>query len=732
MQDILEFVNNNFTPTEDQNNALIEFSKFFKSDKSCFILKGYAGTGKTFLLKCIADYLSNEKINIVLMAPTGRASRILSEKTKQNSTTIHRGIYNLDEVDEISTSNNGKEKFKFRYNLNHIESNTRNFYLIDESSMISDKYSENDFFIFGSGRLLKDLISYIAPSNIGRKDKIIFVGDPAQLPPITDNISGALSSNYLKETFDLETYEYELTEVVRQQQESGILANATYIRNLLEVPKSKRNSFELKTTYSDITKIDSDDTVKTFLNENSELSIAKTIFINHSNKSAFDYNFMIREKLFKDKVQITNGDILIINQNNYNYETELLNGMLVKVLEVSPVPEIKSGLKSYDEKGKDCKVTHKFRRIRIAVPTEKGETQISCLILENFLNSPNPSLDYSENIALYLDFKIRNSHLKPKTKEFADTLRKDPYFNSLRVKYGYAITCHKAQGGEWESVIVNLDVSQGKLSDNFLRWTYTAITRASRKLYLFNIPKENQFSRLIYSNILLEDKNVNETLIDEIEFFLPDNFKNIISSFGLENADNFKKDKLIEILAIANSINIEVIERHHHKYQEIYVFEFEGKNAGINFWYNGRNKFTRTQIARNYTNDIDFSNKLLSNFVEQVNIILTEKKETLGVSAMENQILQIEKYFGTKHEPYKILYKELVDLFTDKKIVIENIVHKNFQEIYYLKRENEKAVIQFYYDGLNRFTRVQPILTQCNSNELLNSVNKVIMELIKR
>jgi tRNA A37 threonylcarbamoyladenosine biosynthesis protein TsaE len=730
MQDLVEYALNKFKPTGDQLKALSSLNRFFSSDKRCFLLKGYAGTGKTFLTKCIADYLKEEKLNPVLMAPTGRASRILQTKTKHNSTTIHKGIYNLSEVDEIMTIKNGKEKYKFKYSLIHIESNIRNVYLIDEASMISDKYAEDDFFVFGSGRLLKDLIAHISPSNSGRRDQIIFIGDPAQLPPVTDNISGALSANYLQKTFEIDCCEYELTEVVRQQKQSGILVNATYIRTQLQT--TKRNSFELNTSFSDTIKISPEEVVETFLKENQDLSLTKSIIINYSNKSALDYNLRVREKLFADKMQIEVGDVLMINQNNYNYDPILLNGMMVKVIEIGPIPELKSNMKSYDQNGEDCKVTHKFRRIRVLVPTDAGDKELSCLILENFLYSSNPSLDYAENIALYLDFKIRNPDLKPKTKEFADTLRKDQYFNSLRVKYGYAITCHKAQGGEWDSIIVNLDVSQSKLSDNFLRWTYTAITRASQKLYLFNVPKENQFSNLKYNHKLLEDVVENGALTNEIRYTLPSNFKEIMLRFGIENTDNFKLEKLIEVLAISGVEEATVLSVIHNNFQEIYVFEKEGKKAGLSFWYNGNNKFTKIQIAANHTTDQNFSNELKLKFEEQTNIQVVEMNKTAEPAAVEEEDLKANNLFDERHKVYQTLYNELNNILAKSEIIIESIEHKQYQEFYTMKRNNEFAVVLFYYDGLDRFTHAEPQIRKCNSNKLLVEINDAIIELKKR
>lgn len=730
MKDLLQFALQKYRPTNDQQQALTALNHFFDSDKRCFMLKGYAGTGKTFLIKSICEYLYEEKKNPVLMAPTGRAARIIKTKTGFNATTIHKGIYNLHEIDEVITSKNGKEKYKFRYGINHLEANIVNVYIVDEASMISDKYEEDDFFIFGSGRLLKDLIDFIAPTNLGRKDKIIFVGDPAQLPPVKDNISGALSKDYLKKNFDIDSEEYEMTEVVRQERESGILSIATYIRNQLLNPK--RNSFMIPSTSSDTMHSEVKDVVDIFLQENPDLSLTKSVIINYSNRSALEFNLQVRNRIFKDKMQLEPRDILLINQNNYNYDVELLNGIMVKVLSVSPVPEIKSNMKSYDANGDDCRITHSFRRVLIEVPTENGVINVNCMILDNFLYSANATLDYASNIALYLDFKIRYPHLRPKTKEFSDTLRADPYFNALRVKYGYAITCHKAQGGEWDTAIVNMDVSLGKLSDSFLRWTYTAITRASRKLYLFNIPKANQFSKFDYKHKLIPvAPGAVPEMIKEILFQMPGNYTELMARYGLQNEDKFKQDKLIELLAVVSQENLQIVSRSFHDYQEIYCFEKDGKKAGLKFWYDGKNRFTKIEIANNLTTDVALGNELKDLFGQPVTIHLVEESP-VPASSIEEIDLQTDRFFDAAHKSYEVLYNELSDILSGKDISIVDIEHKQYQEVYHFKRNKEEATIQFYYDGIDRFTHAEPMLTKCNSNELLIELNAIMQELKSR
>lgn len=719
---LVDYGHKTFKPNIDQKVALERVNSFLNSKKKCFLLKGYAGTGKTFLTKCIADFLNYQKLNVVLMAPTGRASRVLETKTGHRSTTIHKGIYNLDKLEEIKSGEKGKEKYKFRYGIKHVESNTSTIYLIDEASMISDKHSEDDFFIFGSGKLLKDLINFIAPTNSARNDKIIFIGDNAQLPPVTDRISGALTSEYLKENYSIESDEFELTEVVRQQSNSGILENATYIRN--QLLDATRNSFELNTSYEDVTNIDIQEVVETYLSQNYNLSLTESIIVNYSNKSALEFNLAVREERFNDKLLIESGDIIMINQNNYNYEIELLNGTMAKVLEVDPNPIIKSGMKSYDQNGKECRVTHKFRKIKIAVPDREGSVEIQCLILENFLYSPNPSLDYAENIALYLDFKIRHSDLRPGTKEFKDALRSDPYFNVLKVKYGYAITCHKAQGGEWNNVIVNMDINQGKLSENFLRWTYTAITRASNNLFLFNFKCLSPFTNLSYQHITLPEVENTETGIRNINFEIPLNLDALHDSFGLKNEEEFKKEKFIEVLAIASYNRWSVVARHSHNYQEIYVFRKEDKQVGLTFYYNGQNRFTRILVANNYTNDVNLSKEIKSLFEEPCNITITDTEEENQFHKQEEVVPLID--FLEVHQKLRILYDNWQPLLTGREIQIAEIQHLSFQEVYILKRKKEQAAIQFYYNGKFHFGSASPILARCNSTLLLNDIKETL------
>lgn len=719
---LTHYIESKFRPTNDQCNAFKALDRFFKSDSSAFLLKGYAGTGKTTITKYLADFLEQEKRSFKLMAPTGRAARILTQKTGHEATTIHKSIYNLEDVDEIELNKNGKKTYKFRFNLKIPDPNIGTVYLVDEASMIADNYSENEFFIFGSGHLLKDLLTYTTAGVPLQKSKIIFIGDPLQLPPVNDNKSKALIKETLKNEYQVSSDEYELKQVVRQDAESGILKVTDYLRTLLSNPG--RSTFQLPTDVANVYTLQNKDIVTTYLKENADLKINRTVIINHSNKSAFEYNQQVRKGIFKKKSEIAKGDILIINRNNYNYKINLLNGTFVTVVETGSL-EIKSNMKSFDRMGTECKVTHKFRNVVIAVPYNKEWLNVNCFILDNFLNSAAPNLTYEENVALYLDFKIRHPKLKPKTKEFIDALRSDPYFNAVNVKYGYAVTCHKAQGGEWHSAIVNMDITQSMLSDYFLRWTYTAVTRAQTKLYLFNQQNKSKFSAMELQYILLSEKNKSHSdrAVETIIYSPPEDIDDKQVDLKLNVAEKFIRDKHLDILARLNGRKIRIIGRIGKPFQEHYIFEKEGKKTLLIFYYNRKHYFTSILVnnSRQYDQTLG----------EEIKEICTSPANIHVTSNNQQQEEKTKTFSFEGFEDLEILYQSIVPLTAKKKIEIDSIEHFKYQEVYHFKRGEERVVIQFFYDIKNNFTRVKPILGKSNSNSLLKSVYQIVRQLKK-
>lgn len=725
-----EFATERITPTADQLKAFQVIDTFFRSDKRCFLLKGYAGTGKTTITKIIADYVNFLKKDPVLLAPTGRAARILNEKTGHPTSTIHRGIYNLNYLDEVEVKSNNKQQFKFRFNLLTDRPNVTQVFLVDEASMISNRRSEQDFFVFGSGVFLQDILHFVAPKNKARQDKIIFIGDPAQLPPVSDPVSGALSKQYLKEKYDLECDEFELTQVVRQAEESGILATANYLRDRLESDKIT-SQFAIDSTYSDVEILNSEVIASQYKKLNPNLELNRTAIINFSNKSALHYNLKVRQEFFSNSSQIQEGDLLMINQNNYNYDVPLFNGTMVKVLQVDPVPIQKRNIQSYDQTGKETPVTLKFRSITIETESESGRIPLRCLILEDFLYSDLPQLKYEEHIALYIDFKIRHPQLKPKTDEFREAIQSDPYFNALRVKYGYAITCHKAQGGEWESAIVNLDLSLGRQSDAFNRWLYTAVTRAQKMLYLFNYKTSTPFTKLNPDFTFLPNDLAANTESDSISFHLPDDIDATMDALGLSGAENFLQEKFKEILARAHYFDYQVTARAPHAYQEKYTFQKSGQQATLVFWYNGKQQFSRITVLNTPNPNKAYQQQLLADFTTPAIIVFEE--EVAGAPAKSIEELEQLKaaLFADEHQELEILYDNLLPFLDEKQILVETIRRENYQEIYSFIRGKESAQVRFYYNIKNEFTHVQNLINQCNSNSLLKDLEEIVYKIIQ-
>ena len=331
---MIEYFRNNYNLTENQKELVLRLDDFLSSSFPTFILKGYAGTGKTFMMKGLTDFLSESKRSFRIAAPTGRAAKVISQKTKHKAYTIHKTIYSSKDLKEFKTKDeDGTETFKFYYDLRNNEDPANTIYIIDEASMLSNVYSEGEFFRFGSGYLFKDLIKHINFDNNDHNKKIIFIGDNAQLPPVNMNFSPALDSQYLLENFNLESSEFELTEIVRQKANSGILHNATKIRESLK--SNLFNQIEIETNFKDIYKTKHEELLSKYLQACNNAIDDETIIVAYSNSSVKEYNDFVRNHFFPNQNSITVGDKVILVSNNYNYpQMELLNGDFGFVKEV--------------------------------------------------------------------------------------------------------------------------------------------------------------------------------------------------------------------------------------------------------------------------------------------------------------------------------------------------------------------------------------------------------------
>ena len=482
------------TLNDEQAHILTKINDWISSDNPIAILCGRAGTGKTTLLKFVTSLLEQRKRTFSLLAPTGRAARILSKKTGIEAHTIHSEIYVLD-ADSIKMSEDSEQQqqafensdFSIEFKLK-AEENLSQFYIIDESSMVGDKKGSEGDINFGTGRLLSDLL--MQTGIVHRKNvntKILFVGDHAQLPPIKEEGSPALNKDYLLREFNLKHVPeyFELTKVLRQAKNSLILSNAEVIRTHISDKDFK--PFHLKIDDQEVL------TTTPALAQAKALdsSMSNTIMVTRSNKAAYHYNKSIRSKIFpiENTNSIQKEDLILVVNNSSQYKC--CNGDIYIVVDLSKSEQREVRLeKSSRFKDSPEVITLSYRDIIVRpvefVDNEKYDMPIK--IIENLLNKPEIFLDRTEIIATHVDW---NNRVRSKTLSAAEKkqeLFSDLYLNAVQVKYAYAITCHKAQGGEWPNV--NIFLEGMWTNEGYYRWLYTAITRATNTLSFINLPKD--------------------------------------------------------------------------------------------------------------------------------------------------------------------------------------------------------------------------------------------------
>lgn len=451
----------------EKQKALHVLQRFVQSpSEQVFVLTGYAGTGKTTLVKFLARWCRDQEIPISLLASTGRAAKVLAAKTGMAAETVHRLIYSID-TSELDEENQAK-KVRFRLN-NNVASESR-IYLIDESSMISDKpLAEQSLTMFGSGSLLSDIFSFCG------KRKIIFVGDSAQLPPVNARFSPALDLSYLMRTFGIKGTAVSLTEVMRYGEHQGVFANAERLQQVIR-SQNYQSSLRIQASrYANI-RVFALDTqmlthyVATFRREGFEHCILLAL----SNRLVSELNRQIRALLYGSQAHVLMpGEVLMVQQNNY--KLMIANGEHVEVVQTTGPEEKRAGF---------C-----FIPAELYVHEPAGRRLVKALLLKDFLDMNQSRLDNEAEYRLTLDFvmrmKAKGIHPRRNKEEFLTALLSDPYMNAIRARYGYAVTCHKAQGGEWPHVYIILEKGLWNPTDPSLKfkWTYTALTRSEQNLY---------------------------------------------------------------------------------------------------------------------------------------------------------------------------------------------------------------------------------------------------------
>lgn len=446
----------------NQRNAANLISTFIdNAETQAFILRGHAGTGKTTIIQALIAYLRSMEIPVVLLASTGRAAKIVAEKARFDAETVHKHIYIIDKEQLDEQKKIRRLSFKLRENT--FTSNA--VFIVDECSMISDHNSGSVFIQYGSGRLLADLFCYAG------NRKVIFSGDPSQLPPVKFPYSPALNAAYLGSAHNKKTMQAGLDETMRFSQNSGIFRITDYLRR--KVASNSTDSLRIVASgYTDVEVIfDKEAMIEHYVQRIRATGLESQIFITLSNKQANEVNLRVRQLLFRKYAVLQEGEFLMVVQNNYLHN--IANGEHIRVEEISNATEKRAGLT--------------FRKIKATVSDLNGQRLIAAFIIEDLLLNLEPSLGNEQEASLFIDFIIRTKEkgIKQRDPAFLDALLRDPYLNALRVKYGYAVTCHKAQGGEWPHVYVMLEGSMFYLEKNYQhRWAYTALSRSSKKLYL--------------------------------------------------------------------------------------------------------------------------------------------------------------------------------------------------------------------------------------------------------
>lgn len=452
-------------PTSDQEKAIHHLSAFHISTKQnpVYMLKGYAGTGKTTLVSAYINVVRKLSQPFALLAPTGRAAKVLSYYTGFKAHTIHRYIY------QIFTTPSGN------YSLTLVKNNLQNaIFLVDEASMINDGVQPEDV-LFSKRNLLEDLLTYVFE---GKNNKLIFVGDTAQLPPVGLSISPALDIAYISSLKNLSAYAFEMKEVMRQSFDSGVLASASLLRKKIQAEEFSPPLFIEALFKTDIQRIDNGSDLEELLqNTFSSDDLGKGIVVCRSNKRANLFNKQIRNRILQHEARIEGGDMMMVVRNNYYWLDEnskagfVANGDMIRIIRVIGIEE---------------KLGFEFAEAEIELLDFPDEKEYTVKLLLDTIDSESAGLPEPERHRLWKEMEQEYQHINQRRKR-NDAIQKDPYFNALHIKYAYAMTCHKTQGGQWPEVIVDQGyVNEQMLNIDYLRWLYTALTRSTDKLYLVN------------------------------------------------------------------------------------------------------------------------------------------------------------------------------------------------------------------------------------------------------
>lgn len=670
--------------TNQQQQVLTQIKEFMKNDSSVFILRGCAGTGKTTMVKQIADYVSTFKEEVFLMAPTGRAARILQEKTGFEATTIHKRIYESAGIKIEKGTDIADIKFKYHFPIK--ETKKQIVAIVDEASMISSRTQKQELFEFGTDNLMDDLLTFARPNFGG---KIIFVGDPFQLPPVGDSASQALNANFFK-TKNLKVEEAELTEVLRQGKDSLILKNATLIRELLK--KEMRNQLVFKEKEAEVESLSPENFLPKYMEARKKSGRNDCVIISFSNRTTAIYNKEIRKELYGEEIPpLKVGDILMIVQNNYSLNK--MNGEFVQVSSVGEETQ-QSAPVYVEEGGVKVRKNITLNFIKISI-TNTPQEPLECYLLKDLLNNEKATLSIDEEKALYINFCIRHKNLNPKSVAFADALQKDPFYNCLKAKYGYAVTGHKCQGGEWAKAFVDYTGRTG-LSTDCLRWAYTATTRARKELYFCNLPKITPFSSFRIDAIQKCSKLKEEyRKLGTIEK----------SPFHDPNAPDYLHAKWMCIQRNLEFSPFRIDHIESKPYLEIYYIQTPNGIESYEIGYQKSGIFTKAK-AKN----------------------ITENSAIIGMMLDDERAMPLILDYHPSNELLENVYNLIRSCCDDLDIQITNVVERleDYHVTFYFRTSNTASYIKIYISGKGFITYAKPMsLVGADDKKLVMLIEKI-------
>ncbi len=644
-------------PTPEQAEALAALNAFLASARSAFVLLGAAGTGKTTLLQHLAARADALGRPVHLLAPTGRAARVAAARTGRTARTLHSHLYTYERL-ETTDADDPEAAVSLRFGLRKPDEAPATVFIVDEASMVSDSRDEAETLLaFGSGRLLSDLIAYAGLSDRSRGHQVVFVGDPAQLPPVGSPRSPALVPAYLAERHGLDAEAFELRHVMRQKQGSGILASAHRIRRGIEAGDFA--ALCLDEDAADVAAVAPEEAVPAYLDAVRAGGFDAAILIAPTNRAASALNAQVRTAYFGRVPLLVPGDRLIVVQNNLLHD--LYNGDFVEVVGVSERAEQRRPLKD---------VTLSWRELTVR---QVGTgLQRTTLILDGLVASETGNLTPREAQALIVDFRQRHPHLKPKMKAFEEAMRSDPYLHALRVRHGYALTCHKAQGGEWPTAIVAFDGrAAGWDNESYFRWTYTAITRASTRLVAVWPPRY--------------------TLTSDVGWMGGEVARSAPRPVGEGGAMTWLAPAGIAVTATQEM-----------PYRNRVTVTRDGLVGRIDVVYDGKG-IVKSVGPLGSGPGQELAVEAAALLLPMVGLAL----HAAAVEAPDADAPSPDWFADTPH--LAVLYDRFRAALDGTDICIEAVAHHAWMERYSFRRGLERAQIDVYYNGKGRFTRARPV-----------------------